>query len=785
MKKHILLLITIVALNASAQNHPAWQCPGSRCAGISHRTGSIAAPTTQQKSETKSLVVRNFPYREGFENGLRGWLTADADTDGRSWTTVSGYGVAYAGQGVALSASYDIEEGELTPDNWLISPSIVMPQSGDLSLVWMASALDTLNYEEHYTVYVSLDGDSNIASFQTQLFSETLNGRGYVCRTVDLSPYAGRTIRIAFRHHDCTDQSALMLDGLRIHQTGWPVVAIYCPAYVYAGDTTVLRAVLLSGSGLTSYSWQIDGIGNGTGNSIRATWDSVGTYNMRLIGTYGNGYDTAYRSIRVIDCTKPLTLPFTETFDIGLGCWYLTERDRWHWVWLVSQAIAVPATGDYELSWSVLPYEPLSNRAVYEVYVSTNGNAVSDFTTPSFSETLQPTAVPVRRVLSLSQWAGDTIYVAMRHKNLRDVEGLEVRSIEATAATAPEVEIEMPVTARSSQRVRLVAKVVSSLPITNCRWSCEGITAPTMGDTVYVQWPSSAAGRKRVIVTVQTAAGTATDTGYITISACEDHVSTFPYHEPLDESLGCWEPLDGNNDGRGWESVRGMIARLDADTTLAGHLIRRGNDAAISWSYYPYSYHDGFWGNAVLSDNYLVSPALHMPDAENPQKLSFFARSYGAPTYTDSVEVKVATTKPTHARDFTRTIMPLQVVADQDYKRIVVDLAEFAGQTIYLGILHYTMGGMALVIDDIEIATDFEGIEAPINTQVHVYPNPTDGRITLSENALQVEVFSCNGHLVTSKSNVKAIDLSNHPAGIYIARIVTPNGMTMQKIIKR
>ena len=785
MKRLTLLLMTICALEVCAQAPRAWQCQRAGSMGMEYRptpTGAKAAllPT----AGSKDITIRNFPYREGFENGLTGWRTVDADTDGRCWATVSGQGVAYEGQGAALSASYDIAAGELTPDNWLISPEIVLPQTGGMSLVWMASALDTLNYAEHYTVYVSIGGDPGLASFYTELFSDTIAGRGYACRTVDLSPYVGRTIRIAFRHYDCTDQSALLIDGLRIHQTGWPVVAIGAPKYVRAHDTATLRAVLLSGSEHTSYSWLIDGIGTGTTSRVEASWDSVGTYGIRLIGSYGGGRDTAYRTIRVIDCEKPLQLPFTETFDIGLGCWYVTERDRWHWVWQVSPAIAVPQSGDYELSWSVQPYEPLSNRAAYEVYVSRDGNAVSDFTTAFYSETLQPTAAPVRRVLSLSQWAGDTIYVAMRYKNLRDVEGLAVHCIAATSATPPEVKIEMPLTARASQRVRLVANVVSSLPLTSCRWTCDGIAAPANDDTVFVQWPSSAAGRRMVTVTVQTAAGTRSDTSYITISACDDYVATFPYHEALDEALGCWEPLDGNDDGRCWESIHGMIERLDADTSLASYLVRTGNDAAISWSYYPYSYHDGFWGNAVLSDNYLVSPALRLPD--DPQKLSFFARSYGAPAYLDSVEVKVATVKPTNPNDFIRTIMPLQAVASQDFSRIVVDLAEFAGQTVYIGILHYSTGGMALVIDDIEIGTDFEGIETADGlAALRVYPNPTGGRLSLSQPAQRIELIDATGRLVGTAEGTSTVDLSQHPDGVYFLRIVTSEGTAVRKVVKK
>ena len=75
------------------------------------------------------------------------------------------------------------------------------------------------DYEEHYSVYVSTTGCS-VSDFSDCLFSETFDGEEwYYERVVDLSAYAGHTVYIAFRHHDCYDQMAIALYDVTVTAT--------------------------------------------------------------------------------------------------------------------------------------------------------------------------------------------------------------------------------------------------------------------------------------------------------------------------------------------------------------------------------------------------------------------------------------------------------------------------------------------------------------------------------------------------------------------------------------
>ena len=72
---------------------------------------------------------------------------------------------------------------------------------------------------------------------------------------------------------------------------------------------------------------------------------------------------------------------------------------------------------------------------------------------------------------------------------------------------------------------------------------------------------------------------------------------------------------------------------------------------------------------------------------------------------------------------------------------------------------------------------------------VSVYPNPTVDRVTVETEGLQhVELYDNAGHrlqdYITGSDERVVIDLSNRATGAYYLRIHSPNGVTIQKIVK-
>ena len=77
-----------------------------------------------------------------------------------------------------------------------------------------------------------------------------------------------------------------------------------------------------------------------------------------------------------------------------------------------------------------------------------------------------------------------------------------------------------------------------------------------------------------------------------------------------------------------------------------------------------------------------------------------------------------------------------------------------------------------------------------IATEVVVYPNPTDGQVTIvySENITSVEVYDLSGKLVYSESNLLnnkiQIDLTSFERGVYSFRLMTNDQMINGKVVK-
>ena len=167
-----------------------------------------------------------FAWLEQFENGLpEGWTTIDADGDGFTWDNYGWEG--HSGNCIS-SASYDNEQGPLTPDNYLVTPLVNL----DGFFVFWANAHDIDYAAEHFGVAVSTASNDNPEDFTT-IQEWTLDGNrdrnmnyADVKRVpsrqqtewqryyVDLRAYAGQEGYVAIRHFDSTDQFYINIDDV-------------------------------------------------------------------------------------------------------------------------------------------------------------------------------------------------------------------------------------------------------------------------------------------------------------------------------------------------------------------------------------------------------------------------------------------------------------------------------------------------------------------------------------------------------------------------------------------
>jgi hypothetical protein len=139
------------------------------------------------------------------------WTSIDADGDGQNWFQYGALNSAYAGLFSAASASWTASTGALTPDNYLVTPQLVL--GTDEVLNYHVGAQDPSYPAEKYGVYISTTGNEE-ADFATELFVETMTNGDWENRNVDLSDYNGMTVYLAFRHYDVSDEFYLKLDNI-------------------------------------------------------------------------------------------------------------------------------------------------------------------------------------------------------------------------------------------------------------------------------------------------------------------------------------------------------------------------------------------------------------------------------------------------------------------------------------------------------------------------------------------------------------------------------------------
>ena len=259
---------------------------------------------------------------EGFEGSTlpSTWTTIDNDNDGYNWYQLS-Y-MPHNGEGCATSESW-YQGTALTPDNYLITPDITLPSGISPILTFWFRGMDDISYyaREHFEVKVGNAGASTVGDFTTQVF-DTISSNEYAQKTINLSSYAGQTIRLAFVHNNVTDKSQLLIDDIVFGEAGADATAVVsditattatCGGYVAddGGATVTARGVCWSTSQnpTVSDSHTTDGNGTGSFTSNITGLNALTTYYVRAYATNSEG--TTYGN--QVSFTTPEALPKVTT----------------------------------------------------------------------------------------------------------------------------------------------------------------------------------------------------------------------------------------------------------------------------------------------------------------------------------------------------------------------------------------------------------------------------------------------------------------------------------------
>lgn len=348
---------------------------------------------------------------------------------------------------------------------------------------------------EHLSLWVEADGPlmvrvSPMASLDTATYTDTLlivpdvsSRKEIWWRTGSLAAFAGQTVRAGFFKMDGTQA---FISAVKIDYDTLPVLGTVSVANRSRTDSTnVCRAELRYGAtdGLT-FTWHsslVDTtiVTTGSTASIAPIAYTVGGWDtITVVLSNAYGADTVVRVVQVMDCHPVLALPWREEFDDGLDCWYLTQNATYHqWhkslrtpyvnntyytdyyaasqcsfsessttpadAWMVSRAVTLPADTALavRLFWEVAISSGNNLTNNYRVMVST----AADCTDTTAYEELYHDTLPLpnqynmaQRSVSLTPYAGQTIYIAFRNQPLvRRSTALLIDKVEVRETTKP------------------------------------------------------------------------------------------------------------------------------------------------------------------------------------------------------------------------------------------------------------------------------------------------------------------------------------------------------------
>lgn len=446
------------------------------------------ADNTEDNSMTQASMacgaVTEYPYNEDFENGIVAscWnsntLYGTGEwTDGYSYIVNYGaslYFEAHSGVNALMS------DGNSGAMNFLVSPAFTLPADapaiGFKYYDYFANPTNQGYPSTSYQVMISTT-DNNPSSFQNVGDAIELTEHVYTQRTIDLTPYAGQTIYIAFLH---THDAWMMIDDASVEiADATPEIAlnsIDVPSLTYVGDEFPISGVVMNNSAtaLTSFKVQYSvggaasqvetitipgGVAFGETYEFTCTAPAATTEDGQIVisvtvsepnGTADNVADnTKNDTIISIACQDITEFPYDEDFEGDYGiyssCWKgdwgmaygyiyrygstmpfaansgvdaaISAGDAGAENWMISPDIHLPANAT-EITFSFYDYLSYDysevGSAAYSVMVSTTGNAPANFTTTLYDGTVDVSDF-TKRTVDLTQYKGQTINLAFVH----------------------------------------------------------------------------------------------------------------------------------------------------------------------------------------------------------------------------------------------------------------------------------------------------------------------------------------------------------------------------------
>jgi len=458
--------------------------------------------------------------------------------------------------------------------------------------------------------------------------------------------------------------------------------------------------------------------------------------------------------------------------------------------WLISPKRLINA-GDIA-SFMAMSYTDQYGLERMKVAVSTTVPEPSAFTVISPGSYIGvPAGVYTEYSYDLSAYAGQEIYVAINCVSQdafflliddfyigapgKKPVGIHNSSITSTAAKASVAGVpSMPNTIRGGERELLGYNVyrngnkINSALVTETSYSDNGLNAGTYEYHVTAVYAEGESGYSNAAV--------------VTIGGGGNLILDFEPYEDFTLDINPWTNLDV--DGSETYGIDG-VTFPHAGEPMAFIVF---NPLTTSPAVSGMTAHGGarigacFASITPPNNDYLISPKILLGD---DAKINMWVKSYTDQYGLEEYRIAVSTTdmNPSSFTDITSTI---QAPAD-DWANVEYDLSAYSGQEVYVAIHCVSNDRFIFMVDDINItfSTGTNNISADNN--IRVYPNPVNDVLNISSDSeiISVSIVNTTGKVAieaAGSGNEISVNVTDVPAGIYMLRMTTKQGVVTRKI---
>ena len=186
----------------------------------------------------------------------------------------------------------------------------------------------------------------------------------------------------------------------------------------------------------------------------------------------------------------------------------------------------------------------------------------------------------------------------------------------------------------------------------------------------------------------------------------------------------------------------------------------------------------------IYNDDWIISPQTTLGTYST---LKLWVKSYTDVYGLEKYNILVSTTDM-NKESFTVISGDAPVEAPLEWTEVTYDLGAFDGQTVYVAIQCVSQDAFIFMIDDVSIDFIVGVPEAPLNTEILIYPNPVTDylNITSGIEMTQLDIFNQLGQKVygqvvkDKKFNMSTAGLN---AGVYFVKIITDEGIATKKVM--